>query len=50
MSRGKNAKDVDWSEVAATFDDIEPVIFVIVDIDNVFNQINFTGCRKTRTD
>lgn len=25
VSRGKNAKDVDWSEVAATFDDIEPV-------------------------
>lgn len=25
ISRGKNAKDVDWSEVAATFDDIEPV-------------------------
>lgn len=25
ISRGKNAKDVNWSEVAATFDDIEPV-------------------------
>lgn len=25
ISRGKNAKDVNWSEVAATFDDVEPV-------------------------
>lgn len=25
MSRGKDAKDVDWSEVAATFEDAEPV-------------------------
>lgn len=25
ISRGKNAKDVDWSEVAATFEDAEQV-------------------------
>lgn len=25
VSRGKNAKDVDWSVVAASFDDLEPV-------------------------
>lgn len=30
VSRGKDAKDVDWSQVAATFDDVEVRLFFLL--------------------
>lgn len=39
ISRGKEAKDVDWSEVASTFEDQEEVIFVFIAIFGSFTEL-----------
>lgn len=41
ISRGKEAKDVNWTAIASTFEDLEEVnIYVVINRQNIIQQIN----------